>query len=204
MPASESTDRALPTGRYTDFETPDDGGDLRSLLGERPGGRRPRTTRTTPETPAAAAAPTSSPAPPVPAAAPTPSPPPAQAATKPLTVPAGRMRSSSMHIRSALVEQVVSERETTGRSNGAIIIAALEAAHPHLGTLLPPVGEPTGGGLFAARPTHAPRTIEGPYSPLNVRLFEADFEVLDQLVATYGARSRSHLVDAALGHYFHH
>jgi hypothetical protein len=109
-----------------------------------------------------------------------------------------------MHIRSSLVEQIVSERETTGRSNGTIIIAALEAAHPHLGTLLPPVGEPTGGGLFAARPTHAPRTIEGPYSPLNVRLFEADFEVLDQLVATYGARSRSHLVDAALGHYFHH
>jgi len=201
VPASGSTDRALPTGRYTEFETPDDGGDLRSLLGERPSGRRSRTAHPTSETPAAVAAP--SPTPPVPAPTPTPTAP-AQASPRATTVPAGRMRSSSMHIRSALVEQIVHERETTGRSNGTIIIAALEAAHPHLAELLPPVGEPTGGGLFAVRPTHAPRTIEGPYSPLNVRLFEADFEVLDTLVATYGARSRSHLVDAALGHYFHH
>ncbi len=197
VPSSESTDRALPTGRYTEFETPDDGADLRSLLGEHPGGRRSRTPRPAPE-----AAPTPPATPPVSAgAAPgVATPPPVKA----MTVPAGRMRSSSMHIRSVLVEQIVLERETTGRSNGTIIIAALEAAHPHFGELLPPVGEPTGGGLFAVRPTHAPRTVEGPYSPLNVRLFEADFDVLDSLVATFGARSRSHLVDAALGHYFHH
>ena len=197
VPTSKSPDRALPTGRYADFETPDDGADLRSLLGERPSSQRSRTPRPAPEAPASLTAPTPAP---TPATTPPATTPPAKA----VTVPAGRMRSSSMHIRSALVEQIVHERETTGRSNGTIIIAALEAAHPHLGQLLPPAGKPTGGGLFAVRPTHAPRTVEGPYSPLNVRLFEADFDVLDSLVATFGARSRSHLVDAALGHYFHH
>lgn len=185
MSVPDPTDRSLPAGRYAQFETPDDGGgDLRSLLSVHPG-RRARTPDPTP-LPAATAPP--EPTPPTPAPAPG----------------AGRMRSSSMHIRSALVERIVTERNTTGRSNGQIIIAALEAAVPHLPQLLPPIAEPTGGGLFAARPTHAPRVTEGPYSPLNVRLFDADFTVLDQLVTTYGARSRSHLVDVALGHYFHH
>lgn len=187
MSAPDPTDRSLPAGRYAEFETPDDGGgDLRSLLSAHPG-RRARTPDPAPPSPPAATSPPES-------ATPTPTP----------TPVAGRMRSSSMHIRSALVELVVTERTTTGRSNGQIIIAALEAAVPHLPQLLPPIAEPTGGGLFAARPTHAPRVTEGPYSPLNVRLFDADFTVLDQLVATYGARSRSHLVDVALGHYFHH
>lgn len=200
VPAPEPTDRALPTGRYTEFESTDDTGDLRSLLGERPGGsRRARTPRPTQPTTAPEVTTEEVTAPATPVEDPR-----TTTAAPPSAPPAGRMRSSSMHIRSALVEQIVGEREKTGRSNGAIIISALEAAHPQLGELLGPVSAPAGGGLFAARPTHAPRTIEGPYSPLNVRLFEADFEILDQLVATFGARSRSHLVDTALHHYFHH
>ena len=198
VPTSDPTDRALPTGRYTEFESLDDGdGDLRSLLGAHPGGRRPRAAR-----PASEAVTVAEPAPAPPGATTTPTPTPT--VQQPTATPAGRTRTTSIHVRSALMGQIVHERETTGRSNGAIIIAALEAAHPHLGELLGPVGEPAGGALFAARPTHVPRTIEGTVSPLNVRLFEADFEVLDSLVATSGARSRSHLVDTALGHYFHH
>lgn len=193
MAAADATDRSLPTGRYTDFETPDGEVDtpdavnnFRGIIKERSGARRPR-----PETITAAPAQPRSTAP---------QPPPAAAAGQ----RAGTMRSSSLHIRSDLVQQVVLERESTGRSNGQITIAALEMAAPQFTQLLPPVAEPSGGGLFATRTSRAHRVVDGPHSPLNVRLFEADFATLDQLVITHGAHSRSHLVDTALAYYFDH
>lgn len=192
--AADATDRSLPAGRYTDFETPDGEvdapdavSDFRGLLRERPGTRRARPEAVT-STPAQQDSVT------------------AQPSRPPTTVgqQAGRMRSSSLHIGSDLVQQVVLERESTGRSNGQVAIAALEMAAPHFAQLLPPVAEPSGGGLFATRTSRAPRVVEGPHSALNVRLFEADFATIDQLVITHGAHSRSHLVDIALAYYFDH
>lgn len=190
--AADATDRSLPAGRYKNFETAD--GELdtsdgvtsfRDVLPQRPGTRRPR-----PET---VSSPTAvPPLPEGPAAG-------AAAGTR-----AGNMRSSSLHLRSDLVQKVIDERTSNATSNGQVIIAALEVAAPHFTELLPPVAEPTGGGLFATRTSRAPRVVQGPHSALNVRLFEADFTVLDQLVTTHGARSRSHLVDTALAYYFDH
>jgi len=183
-----SINRELPSGRLASFED-DVPADMATLL--------PRRTRPIPvhqaDTPPA----------PAPAGDTTTEPTPDTRSTDgPQSGRQNRIRSSSMHIRSTLVERIIHERETTGRSNGNIIVAALEAVHPHLPQLLPTPTAPTGGSLFAARTTRTPRTETGPYSPLNVRLYEADFAVLDDLVHTSGARSRSHLVDIALAHYF--
>jgi len=200
MVQNSAADRTLPAGRLAGFED-DEAFDMTSILGRRTSPAEPQhpaTPKTTAPTPRPAPAKT-------PTTARKKATPTKVADTAPVVrAPRNRMRSSSMHIRSSLVEQIVHEREKTGRSNGNIIIAALETCQNRFAELLPPVSPPTGGSLFAARATHAPRTDEGPYSPLNVRLYEADFTVLDQLVSTYGARSRSHLVDTALAYYFHH
>ena len=59
-----------------------------------------------------------------------------------------RIRSSSVHIPAALLDHVIAERARSNRSNGEIIIAAIEQTHAALPTL---IGQraPTGGGLFA-------------------------------------------------------
>jgi len=196
-PHAVEGDRELPMGRLTDFED-DAPADIATLLPRRIPAR-PTHTPTVPAPRASAVAPTG------PELVPDTRTPLVPDDTEPAPTQPGRqnrIRSSSMHIRSTLVERIIREREDTGRSNGNIIIAALEAVHAHLPDLLPQPAAPTGGSLFAARTTRTPRTETGPYSPLNVRLYEADFAVLDDLVRTSGARSRSHLVDIALAHYF--
>ncbi len=197
QPHAVERDRELPMGRLTDFED-DAPADIATLLPRRTPAR-PTHTPTVPAPSASAVAPTG------PELVPDTNTPLVPDDTEPAPTQPGRqnrIRSSSMHIRSTLVERIIRERENTGRSNGNIIIAALEAVHTHLPDLLPQTAAPTGGSLFAARTTRTPRTETGPYSPLNVRLYEADFAVLDDLVRTSGARSRSHLVDIALAHYF--
>lgn len=197
QPHAVEGDRELPMGRLTDFED-DDPADIATLLPRRIPAR-PTHTPTVPAPSASAVAPTG------PELLPDTNTPLVPDDTEPAPTQPGRqnrIRSSSMHIRSTLVERIIGERENTGRSNGNIIIAALETVHAHLPDLLPQTAAPTGGSLFAARTTRTPRTETGPYSPLNVRLYEADFAVLDDLVRTSGARSRSHLVDIALAHYF--
>ena len=187
-----SINRELPSGRLAGFED-DVPADMSTLLPRRTPPRTRPTPVQQPDTPPEEAPAAETTTEPTPDTHRTPGPQPARQ---------NRIRSSSMHIRSTLVERIIHERETTGRSNGNIIIAALEAVHPHLPQLLPPPAAPTGGSLFVARTTRTPRTETGPYSPLNVRLYEADFAVLDDLVRTSGARSRSHLVDIALAHFF--
>jgi hypothetical protein len=203
MTTGSGASHELPVGRLANFEDDDTVG-MSSLLPRRP----PRATLATAPTQPATAPPSPVETPAVQhAVAPT-----RGGATtakavrdapeKTVGARANRMRSSSMHIRSSLVAQIIGERQQTGRSNGNIIIAALESVHDHLDDLLPRAAEPTGGSLFAARPTRTPRIDEGPHSPLNVRLYENDFEVLDRLVSDFGARSRSHLVDVALAYYY--
>ena len=112
-----------------------------------------------------------------------------------------RIRSSSVHIPAALLDRVIAERQRSNRSNGEIIIVAIEQAHGRLPELIRR-RDPTGGGLFAARSSRGARLSDGPLTPLNVRLFEADYQVIDQLVQQFGAYSRGHLISTALAAYF--
>ena len=217
----------LPAGRLRSFEDDDDAPDLGSLLSR----RAPRQTEETEPVAAAAKqpAPRRRPAAP-PAAAPATTVPPVKnrgstTSTKPGRGPrprprtpqaqqpppeateAGqqgrqnRIRSSSVHIPAALLDRVIAERDRTSRSNGELIIAAIEQTHSELPAL---IGrrESTGGGLFASRSSRGARLSDGPLTPLNVRLFEADYRVIDDLVTQFGAYSRGHLISTALTAYF--
>lgn len=111
-----------------------------------------------------------------------------------------RIRSTTVHIPASLIDRVIDERNRSGRSNGEIVIAAIEHAHPQLQQLVGAKAA-TGGGLFAARASRVPRAAEEHLTPFNVRLYEADYVILDDLVSTTGARSRGHLISVALTAY---
>ena len=114
---------------------------------------------------------------------------------------ANEIKSSSVHIPTPLLEKLVAFRDEHGMSNGQVVIAAIEKAHPKLPQLIHPVTA-GGGGLFAQRATRGVRTNEGPLTPLNVRLYTQDYEVIDRLVEEFGAYSRGHLVTVSLTEFF--
>lgn len=114
---------------------------------------------------------------------------------------ANEIRSSSIHIPTPLLEKLVKFRNEHGMSNGQVVIAAIEKAHPKMPQLIHPVTA-GGGGLFAQRATRGVRTTEGPLTPLNVRLYTQDYEVIDRLVEEFGAYSRGHLVTVSLTEFF--
>jgi len=219
----------LPAGRLRSFEDDDAAPDLASLLSRRaprqPAETEPVDAPAAAKQPAARRRPT---APPV--AAPATSVPPVKrrgsaSSTEPARAPRARpkapqaqqpppeaaeagqqgrqnrIRSSSVHIPAALLDRVIAERDRTSRSNGELIIAAIEQTHSELPAL---IGrrESTGGGLFASRSSRGARLSDGPLTPLNVRLFEADYRVIDDLVTQFGAYSRGHLISTALTAYF--
>jgi len=110
--------------------------------------------------------------------------------------PAGnRLRASNVHIPASFMPRLSKARTDRRLSNGEWVIVALEATHDQLGGLIRP--QPTGGSLFAPRATRAARTYDGPLTPFNIRLREADYAVIDQLVEQFGASSRGHLITVA-------
>lgn len=111
------------------------------------------------------------------------------------------IRSSTVHIPVALLPQVTEERRRSGRSNGEIVIVAIESTQERLGALIG-TADVTGGSLFARRPSRGTRRSDGPLTALNVRLYKQDYDVLDDLVAAHGASSRGHLITTALTAYF--
>lgn len=113
-----------------------------------------------------------------------------------------RIKPSTVHVPARLMPAIRADRERTSRSNGELVIAAIEGAHPRLAELLGRRPEPTGGGLFASRASRGARLSDGDLTPLNVRLYEADWEVIDSLVAQFQAFSRGHLISTALLHFF--
>jgi hypothetical protein len=110
------------------------------------------------------------------------------------------IKPSVVHIPATLLALIAAERQRSGRSNGQILIAAIEAGHEHL---IEQHEESTsiGGRLFTARTTKPQLPVDEPLSPLNIRLYEQDYEVLDRLVKELGAGSRSRLATLALAHY---
>jgi hypothetical protein len=117
------------------------------------------------------------------------------------SAPANRIRPSSVHIPVVLLDKIHEEKRRTGRSNGEIIIQAIEVSVDRLAELVGPHG-PTGGALFAARASRGARQADGPLTALNVRLYEQDYEIIDKLVEEHGAFSRGHLITTALTAYF--
>jgi hypothetical protein len=106
-----------------------------------------------------------------------------------------RLRASNVHIPASFMPRLSKARTGRRLSNGEWVIVALEATHDQLGDLIRP--QPTGGSLFAPRATRAARTYDGPLTPFNIRLRQADFDVIDALVQQFGASSRGHLITVA-------
>lgn len=207
----------LPAGRLASFEDDDSTPDLGALLQRRP---TPETgpTQEAKDNPAKSGpvgVDEQQQAPPEPADRETPKKaaqtpkggrPSKKAATAPTKRPAhseraNRIRSTSVHVPAPLLEQLVAYRKAEGLSNGDIVIAAIEKAHPRLGELIHPPSR-AGGSLFQGRTARSVRTTDGPLTPLNVRLFENDFTVIDDLISQFGAFSRGHLITAALTDFF--
>ncbi|TDD72267.1 hypothetical protein E1262_02800 [Jiangella aurantiaca] len=110
------------------------------------------------------------------------------------------IKPSVVHVPSSLLSLVAAERQRSGRSNGQILIDAIEAGHEHL-VKLHNESNSIGGRLFTARTAKPQLPVAQPLSPLNIRLYKQDYEVLDRLVTELGAGSRSRLATLALAHY---
>ncbi|GGL84836.1 hypothetical protein [Modestobacter marinus] len=106
-----------------------------------------------------------------------------------------KLRASNVHVPASFMPRLAKARTERKLSNGEWVIVALEATHDQLDGLIRP--QPTGGSLFAPRATRAARTYDGPLTPYNIRLREADYAVIDQLVEKFGASSRGHLITVA-------
>lgn len=186
----------LPSGRLRSFEEDDSGPDLASLLAR----RAPASAIQQPEPDVAMAD----------AAAGKPADRAIKRTRSPGTAPSSpprrpserknKIRPSSVQIPVALIEPVTSHRARTGRSNGEIVIDAIEHCQDRLQTLIQP-RESSGGQIFISRASRGVRTTVGPLTALNIRLMEADYDVIDQLVEKYGAFSRGHLITTALLEY---
>ncbi len=122
---------------------------------------------------------------------------PPKAAPDPGTVgPDQRMKASNVHVPVALMPQLKDYSAKHGLANGQIIIKAIEDTYERLGDLISPAQ--TGGKLFASRVARPQRADAGPLTPLNYRMTEGDFAVLDRLVDELAASSRTHLIATAL------
>ena len=184
--------REIPPGRLSNFEdVPDVEDSPPPLLPPRRPSKSTSASTSTNRTKKSTERPTRADMPSTPPAAP----------EGPLKGPEDKVRPSNVHIPIALLEPLVAKCKTDGLSHGEVIIVAIENAHPRLKDLIHPTAT-AGGGLFASRRSRASRKTDGPLTPLNYRLREADFATLDQLVDEFGASSRGHLITAALSDYF--
>lgn len=114
--------------------------------------------------------------------------------------PPEAIKASTVQIPVSLLPDIKTTREAQGLTNGEIIIEAIEGTHERLRDLIHP--PTTGGTLFAARSTKSNRSVDGPLAPLNVRLRNADWEVIDRLVVDVDAFSRGHLITVCLKAYY--
>ncbi|WP_241737176.1 ribbon-helix-helix protein, CopG family [Dietzia sp. CQ4] len=117
-------------------------------------------------------------------------------------VPAAKSDSiaTSVRLESRSAERLKHYRDTVGWTTGEVIIDALEHTIDSLPTLLYPDGA-IGGTLFARRGTSGSSATPTSKTPVYLRLQAEDYAVLDGLVETTGARSRTHLIETALTAY---
>lgn len=110
------------------------------------------------------------------------------------------IKPSVVHVPAHLLPLITDERSRSGRSNGQILIAAIEAGYEQL-VQQHQDSATIGGRLFTSRIAKPQLPASQPLSPLNIRMYEHDYDVLDKLVAELGAGSRSRLATLALVHY---
>lgn len=111
-----------------------------------------------------------------------------------------RTRASNLHVPTELIDKLTDRRQTLGLTTGEVLLVAIEATVDNgtLRDLIHP-GKPLGGTLFAARASSRAAALEAGHKvPVNYRLREADFAVIDRLVEEYESPSRNNLLVAAL------
>lgn len=123
---------------------------------------------------------------------------------------ADAVRGTTIYIAAHLFDRIESVRTTKRMSNGEIVLAAVDATHRQLPALIAAERTAAAGGendaaagdsLFAPRPSAGRPRKAVARTMLQVRFREADYAVLDRLVAQVGANSRSHLINLALDAY---
>ncbi len=115
--------------------------------------------------------------------------------------PEDRTRASNVQLPTSLYEQVEAKCLQRKLTHGELILVAVESTYDRLKELIHP-NETIGGKLFAARASNSNPTSEAGFkTPMNYRLREGDFAVLDHVATEFSARSRNHLIVAALTGY---
>lgn len=119
----------------------------------------------------------------------------------------GRKVPSSTWLPIRLVEQIRAEYTARGIGAGELFKEALEFSQDVLGSLIadgPRAQETEKGGLFGSNQPTRRRAFDEPTQTITYRMAKADQQILDELVARWGATSRGHLIGSALDHYFTH
>lgn len=108
---------------------------------------------------------------------------------------------SNFYIHPDLAEKFEAKCREKNMFHGDLIIVAVEAAGEKLEQLLRhPTEETVGGTFFAARPSR-PAKEEERKTQVNFSMLPEDFAALDAAVEHFKARSRNHLIVAALKGY---
>ena len=119
-------------------------------------------------------------------------------------VPAGtkpKVRPSNVHIPPDLADKFEAKCREKNMFHGDLIIVALETVGEDLPKLLRHKEEETvGGSIFEARPSR-PAKDEVRKTQVNFSMLQKDFDALDAAVKLFNARSRNHLIVAALRGY---
>lgn len=112
-----------------------------------------------------------------------------------------RLVPSNVHLPVALCERVLESCGLRGMTTGELFIEALEQTYDDLPRYVHPGGK-VGGKLFKERGVGSSSRAKAPTKQLAYSLYSSDFTVLDALRVELTARSRSHLLTAALTAYF--
>ena len=108
-------------------------------------------------------------------------------------------RPTNITVPVTIFNKLKTAREQKGVSTGELIAHAIESHLSELPELLAASDRPiTPGGMFNTRARRLPRRGDEPERPITYRMTSQDLAVIDDLVDSLGARSRGHLITAAL------
>lgn len=128
-----------------------------------------------------------------------PRPAPSTPSSGPRSQSAATVRPIGLSLPSSLLAQLRERARSTGVTQPDLLMDAISATHEQLQDLVSPAQDaPVKDGMFLRRPSV--RTVE-PLATLTLRMLAPNVAVIDELVASTGASSRSALCSAALRHY---
>lgn len=156
-----------------------------------PPARRPQGSEPAPEQPAPAVEEEAQARPPRPAQRPA-------ASTTPRSQAAATVRPVGLSLPTSLLAQFRERARSTGVTQPDLLMDAISAAQGQLHDLVKPADAPVDDGLFLRRPS---TKAEEPLATLTLRMLAPNVAVVDDLVQSTGAPSRSALCAAALRHY---